>query len=236
MVSRRFVLGSGIVATGLALAGPAFAKPGDLSLPPERAQLKTLALTRPDGEATRLGDHLGEGRAAVVSLWATWCGLCSDEASHLAAWRSRVAAEMLDIVGVNIDARRDEQKIAPFLKRANVNFVQLRGDPASTYIGFGGQLPISLPRLYVFTREGKPTKVFGRFDGRATLKAIDAAITADDASAAGPRLSAASRIQCNCRPDPRPLPHNRKTGRWSVAAQDSPPGARRLQALRDRRP
>lgn len=178
MISRRGVVGAGVGIVGAAIAGPALAKPGDLSLPPKLSLLSPMALSRADGTATTLGENIAEGRATVVSLWATWCGPCSDEAAHLTGLRAKITAEKLDIVGINIDTKRDEQKIAAFLKRAKVNFLQLRGDPPSTYIGFGGQLPISLPRLYVFTPAGTPTKVFGRYDGRSTLKAIDAAIDA----------------------------------------------------------
>lgn len=178
MISRRGVVGAGIGMASTALAGPALAKPGDLSFPPNLPLLRPMLLSRPDGTATTLGDNIAEGRATVVSLWATWCGPCSDEAAHLAGLRTRIAAEKLDIVGINVDTKRDEQKIAAFLKRAKVNFLQLRGDPSATYIGFGGQLPISLPRLYIFTPAGAPTKVFGRYDGRSTLKAIDTAIDA----------------------------------------------------------
>ncbi len=92
--------------------------------------------------------------------------------------RKRIAPMELDIVGINVDRTRDEKKIAAFVKRGRVNYTQLRGDPEPTYKAFGGSMPITLPRLYVFDRAGKPTRVFGRYDGQKTLKEIDAAIAA----------------------------------------------------------
>lgn len=175
MISRRAVLiGAGIFGT----IGPAFAKADDLTPPPPLTDLHKLALTQPDGSATTLGNSLAPGRATAISLWATWCGPCSMEASHLADLRSRISADRLEIAGINIDTKRDEAKIAAFLKRAKVNFTQLRGEPQPTYLAFNGQMPITLPRLYVFTPAGAPTRVFGRYNGNATLKAIDAAIDA----------------------------------------------------------
>lgn len=165
-------------AVALGLAEPAFAKPDDLTLPPPLTDLRGLALTQSDGAPTTLGANLAAGRATVISLWATWCGPCANEASHLADLRRKVSADQLQIAGINIDTKRDEAKIANFLKRAKVNFTQLRGDPQATYLAFNGQMPITLPRLYIFTPAGAPTRVFGRYNGNATLKAIDATIDA----------------------------------------------------------
>ncbi|MFT3726066.1 MAG: TlpA disulfide reductase family protein [Hyphomonadaceae bacterium] len=173
MISRRTAL---ITAGAFGLVQPAFAKADDLTLPPPLTSLRDLPLTRTDGAATPLGDSLAPSRAAVISLWATWCAPCSLEASHLSELRGKITADRLDIVGINIDGKREEAKIATFLKRSKVNFTQLRGDPKPTYLAFNGQMPITLPRLYVFTPSGAPTKVFGRYDGSATLKAIDSAI------------------------------------------------------------
>jgi len=167
-----------IGAAALALSEPAFAKPDDLTLPPQLGDLRALALTLPDGAPITLGDPLAHGRASVISLWATWCGPCANEASHLSDLRRKISADRLQIAGVNIDTKRDEAKIANFLKRSKVNFTQLRGEPEATYLAFNGQLPITLPRLYIFTPAGAPTRVFGRYNGASTLKAIDAAIDA----------------------------------------------------------
>jgi thiol-disulfide isomerase/thioredoxin len=173
MFSRRTVI---VGASAMALAGPALAKVGDTPLPPPLAELGALALTRADGSATTLGAEAASGRAAVVSLWATWCAPCVMEAQHLAEVRGKYAAERLSITGINVDKARDEQKIAAFLKKGRVNFTQLRGDPEVVYQAFRGSLPITLPRLYVFDRAGNGIAVFGKYSGGKTLKEIDTAI------------------------------------------------------------
>lgn len=170
MITRRALM---LAAGAAALPSPALAKIGDTPLPPPLADLASLALTRPDGSPITLGEETGLGRAAVVSLWATWCGPCLEEARHLARLRAKHAPDRLAIVGINIDSRRDETAIATFLRKGNVNYVQLRGDPPTVYQAFRGSLPITLPRLYVFDRVGAPTSVFGKYSGGKTLKAID---------------------------------------------------------------
>jgi thiol-disulfide isomerase/thioredoxin len=173
MITRRFLM----LATGaVALPLPALAKEDDLKLPPPLPQLSGLALARPDGSATTLGAELGASRPALVSLWATWCGPCVQEAQHLAKLRELHAPDKLDIVGINVEKKRDEKKIAAFLKKGKVNYTQFRGDPEPAYIAFGGSLPITLPRLYVFSALGAPLAMFGRYNGARTLKAIDDAV------------------------------------------------------------
>jgi thiol-disulfide isomerase/thioredoxin len=173
MFTRR-TFAAGVVA----LAAPAFAKADDLSLPPSLATLSTLTLARPDGSATTLGAETVAGRALVVSLWATWCAPCLTEAKHLAKVRSRTSTQKLGIVGINIDKKREATKLDRFLKTSGANFTQLLGESDAVYQAFGGSLPVTLPRLYVFTPEGTPTHVFGRYSGGKTLKQIDAAIAA----------------------------------------------------------
>lgn len=166
-----------VLAVGaLAFAGPAFAKKGDTPLPRPLSELGPLALTRGDGAATTLGAEVQPRRATVISLWATWCGPCIQEAQHLAKIRTAYATDQLDIIGINVEENRDEAKMEKFFKKGRVNFTQLRGDPQPTYLAFGGALPITLPRLYVFNRSGTPIAVYGRYDGAKTLKAIDASI------------------------------------------------------------
>ncbi len=173
MFTRRSV----VLAVGaIAFAEPAFAKKGDTPLPRPLSELGSLALTRGDGTATTLGAEVRPRRATVISLWATWCGPCIQEAQHLAKTRAAHAADQLDIIGINVEKNRDEAKIEKFFKKGRVNFTQLRGDPQPTYMAFGGTPPITLPRLYVFNRSGVPVAVYGKYDGAKTLKAIDASI------------------------------------------------------------
>jgi thiol-disulfide isomerase/thioredoxin len=175
MITRRFLIFAGGAAS---LSPPALAKEDHLPLPPALGDLSTLALTRPDGADTTLGAELTPGRAGVISLWATWCGPCIQEAQHLSKIRTANAPDALDIIGINVERNRDEKKIASFVKKGRVNYAQLRGDPELTYTAFGGLMPITLPRLYVFDRAGRATKAFGRYSGGKTLKEIDAAVAA----------------------------------------------------------
>jgi thiol-disulfide isomerase/thioredoxin len=175
MITRRLLI---LSAGAMALPLPAFAKKGDTPLPPPLADLSALALTRADGSPTTLGAEVRQGRAVIVSLWATWCAPCLSEAKHLSDLRKKHGEDRLVIIGINVDKTRDEKKIATFLKKGGVNYTQLRGDSEATYTAFGGSLPVTLPRLYVFTPNGTPTAVFGVYSGGQTLKQVDKAAEA----------------------------------------------------------
>ncbi len=175
MFTRRMLIVTGAAAV---FAPPAIAKADDLSLPPPLASLSSLQLTHADGSGTTLGAETLSGRATVVSLWATWCAPCLTEAKHLAKVRGRIPQDNLAIIGINIDRKRDEAKLDRFLKTAGSTFTQVRGESDAVYLAFGGSLPVTLPRLYIFNRAGAPTHVFGRYSGGKTLKEIDAAIAA----------------------------------------------------------
>ena len=170
IVRRAFLLGS----ASLALPASAFAAEDGPPLPPLLSALGALTLTRADGAPTTLSAELTPG-PAIISFWATWCAPCVPEARHLARLRAEIAPERLNILGVNLDRTRDEAAIARFLERARVNYAQARGD-AALYQAFGNGPQIALPRAYVFAADGAPVAAFGRYNGGATLRALDRAV------------------------------------------------------------
>jgi len=169
MIRRTLLLGLGAfaVAPNARADGP--------PLPPALDALSPLAVTLPDGAAATLGDYLAPA-PSVISFWATWCAPCVAEARHLARVRVRYPAAALNIVGINVDRRRDEDQIARFLTRTGATYTQLRAEPA-LYAAFGGSATqIALPRCFVFAADGRAVAAFGRYNGAATLRAIDRAI------------------------------------------------------------
>lgn len=167
-VSRRAILAALTPAEAIA------AEPASPPLPPPLSQLGGLPLALPDGAPTTLDDALGPG-AAVISFWATWCTPCLREARHLSGLRARHPPERLNILGINVDRDRNEQRIAEFLNAGRVNFTQMRGDGA-TYAAFGQGETILLPRMFVFDATGVAAAAFGRYSGGVTLRAIDRAV------------------------------------------------------------
>jgi thiol-disulfide isomerase/thioredoxin len=77
-----------LVAVGLAVTAGwgFFQQPVDGPLKGEAAPAFTVR--RLDGTEFTLGDLIEPGRPAVISLWATWCGACEEQAAELNAFAS----------------------------------------------------------------------------------------------------------------------------------------------------
>jgi thiol-disulfide isomerase/thioredoxin len=163
--TRRAAL-AGLASTA---AGPAAAAPSRLD------RLRLVALRTPQGAPTTLGAALTPGRAAVIAFWATWCAPCLPEAQRLSQTRTRVGAERLDVIGLNIDRAPDEAKIAAFLARSGATYTQLRAD-AAAWRAFGNGRTISLPRVYVFAPDGRDLYGFNRLIPGVSDAAVDRAI------------------------------------------------------------
>jgi cytochrome c biogenesis protein CcmG, thiol:disulfide interchange protein DsbE len=174
MLARRSLLAAGLAAAAPSLA---FADRIAPPLPPALPTLAAVPLTLTDGGSTTLSQQLAPGAASVVTFWATWCGPCALEARHLGRMRTRITPARLNILGVNVDTRANEIEIARFLQAQRAFYAQVRGT-AEAYAAFGCGQQIMLPRLFVFSRTGRPVAAFDRYIGEQTSRRIDEAVEA----------------------------------------------------------
>jgi thiol-disulfide isomerase/thioredoxin len=174
MLARRSLLAAGLAAAAPSLA---FADRVAPPLPPALPTLADVRLRRADGGDTTLSQQLAPGAATVISFWATWCGPCALEARHLGRMRTRIAPARLNILGVNVDTRANEIEIARFLQAHRAFYAQVRGS-VEAYAAFGAGDEITLPRLFVFARNGRPVAAFDRYIGEQTSRRIDEAVEA----------------------------------------------------------
>jgi len=90
------------------------------------------------------------GKVVIVDFWASWCKPCRQSIPWLNEMRSRYAAQGLVIIGVNVDAKRDDAD--EFLRDVPMQFEQVfdqRGDLAAHFELKG------MPSSFVFDRDGK---------------------------------------------------------------------------------
>lgn len=174
MDRRTFLASALALAPGAAFAASPRTERPQPALPPSLAELEDRApVTRPSGGRTTLSAHLRPA-PSMISFWATWCAPCIAEARYLSRVRTRIPADQLNIVGINLDDDpRDETEIARFLHNVGANYTQLRGVD-QTLRAFDRSRELRIPRLYVFRANGQAINAFGGFDGR-TLD-IDRAI------------------------------------------------------------
>ena len=115
--------------------------------------LACLAAVRVAGAAADTGSldlSQHRGRVVVVDFWASWCKPCRQSIPWLNALRARYGADGLTIIGVNVDAVRDDAD--RFVRDVPIDFEIVfdpRGDIASRF-GVRG-----MPSTYVFDRSGQ---------------------------------------------------------------------------------
>ncbi|WP_240528566.1 TlpA family protein disulfide reductase [Streptomyces humi] len=89
-----------------------------------------------DGRTVRLGDY--RGKVVVLNVWASWCGPCRAEAPELSEVQRELAAEGVQVLGVDMDARRAKGRA--FQEEHRLSYPSLH-DPASRQL-------LRLPRGY----------------------------------------------------------------------------------------
>ena len=90
------------------------------------------------------------GRVVIVDFWASWCKPCRQSIPWLNAMRAQYGADGLDVIGVNVDANRDDAD--RFLREVPIEFevvFDTRGELAKEFKVRG------MPSSYVFDRAGK---------------------------------------------------------------------------------
>lgn len=110
-----------------------------------------LPITTSKGEATTLGDQLGQNKAILLDFWATWCGPCMNLMPEL-----RKKAEMLKkhgIVVAGMNNESDEAKADAVRAQKDMKMpwlVEPKGSPFSELLGID-----TIPRMILLSPEGK---------------------------------------------------------------------------------
>lgn len=80
-----------------------------------------LSLRALAGGPTPLAAHLSPGRRLLVNIWATWCGPCAKEMPELERLRAPLAAQGIDMLGVNVDSEAGVD-VAEYVRRLGVTY------------------------------------------------------------------------------------------------------------------
>lgn len=105
--------------------------------------------TNMSGDSVTLASF--RGKVVLLNVWATWCAPCREEIPFLQTLYDRHKSEGLEIVGVSVDARGQEESIKGFIDDFAMTYPVWR-DPdervQSLYLALG------VPASYIIDREG----------------------------------------------------------------------------------
>lgn len=92
-----------------------------------------------------------KGKVVLLNVWATWCAPCREEIPFLQSLYERHQGNGLEIIGVSVDARGQEETIHGFVKDFGMTYPIWR-DPdervQSLYMALG------VPASYIIDRQG----------------------------------------------------------------------------------
>lgn len=83
--------------------------------------LPELLVKTPEGETVQLRQRLQPGRRMLINVWATWCLPCRMEMPELEKLRPGLAANKIDLVGLNVDSD-PQADVRGFLREHRVGY------------------------------------------------------------------------------------------------------------------
>ena len=66
-----------------------------------------------------------KGKLVMLDFWATWCPPCREEIPHIAAAYEKFHPQGLEILGISLDQKNAEEKLASFTKEHNMPWAQV---------------------------------------------------------------------------------------------------------------
>jgi len=110
-----------------------------------------------EGNNRVLSEYLGKGKWTIVMLWISDCHVCNQEASEYDDFHEKHKEDDARILGISMDGIEGKQDAMAFIKRNEVEFPNLIGDPqtvAALYIGLTGGDWVGTPTFLIFSPSG----------------------------------------------------------------------------------
>jgi thiol-disulfide isomerase/thioredoxin len=92
-----------------------------------------------------------KGKPVLLNVWATWCAPCKEEIPFLEQLFARHRGAGLEIVGVTVDARGEEEKVTEFARDIGMSYA-LWHDPDQRVMSVFRS--IGVPASYLIDRKG----------------------------------------------------------------------------------
>ncbi|WP_455366593.1 TlpA family protein disulfide reductase [Kaarinaea lacus] len=134
------------------------------------------------GNPKGIADYIGKGKWLVVMLWASDCHVCNQEAHQYIKFHQDHMDKDAQVLGISLDGAAKKNDAREFLKRHQVNFPSLIGEPvqvASMYQELTGDTWIGTPSFMVYTPKGE---LLGAQAGAVPVSVIESFIERESAA------------------------------------------------------
>lgn len=116
--------------------------------------------TQLDGRRASLADY--RGQVVLLDMYATYCPPCLEETPHLIAMQRRYGGQGLTVVGLNVGGAEDRAKVPGYVRRFGIQYQLANPDPELVEALSAGD--DSIPKTFVFDRQGRLVESFKGFD------------------------------------------------------------------------
>lgn len=147
MKRRTAFLGGLAAATLAACAGDGRGSvPAKVEIGAPAPAYRTVTLA---GDSASLSDQ--RGKVVLLNVWATWCHPCRDEIPELLALERRYGDRGLELIGVSVDARGNDEGIRQFMREFEMTYPMWLDPDERVSTQF---LVIGVPATFLIDRDG----------------------------------------------------------------------------------
>ena len=129
-----------------------------------------MDFTYPDIQGKNISLSDFKGKVVLVDVWATWCSPCKAEMPHLVKLEKEMKGKDVVFIGVSMDKASDREKWAEFVKKEDLEGIQLFADGGGKITG---DYKINgIPRFMVFDKQGNIVTIRAPRPSDPELKAL----------------------------------------------------------------
>lgn len=111
-----------------------------------------------DQQPAALSDYVGNGKPAVIAVWATWCQPCHVELDHMKTYLEKWEGEYgANVLAISVDKRHVIRRIPALVSRKGWKYNVLVDTDGKLQATLGFR---SIPTMYIVDGSGKIVKTF----------------------------------------------------------------------------
>jgi len=136
-----------------------------------------------NGKQKSVADFTGKGKWLVVMIWASDCHVCNQEAHQYVNFHKQHKDNDALVLGISLDGKTKKNDAKEFLKRHQINFPSLIGEPenvAMMYQELTGGTWVGTPSFMVYTPSGE---LLGAQAGAVPVSVIESFIERESSAA-----------------------------------------------------
>ncbi len=110
------------------------------------------------GNPKKLSDYTGNGKWTVVMIWASDCHVCNSEAEQYVQYHEANNKQKAVVLGITLDGQSKKTEAEAFIKRNDVTFTNLIGEPeevATLFETLTGGSWVGTPTFLIYNPAGE---------------------------------------------------------------------------------